>query len=318
MSIRKRWLCLIICSASYGQLLAQDADSILRTRPDAALTYHDSLDIFYLIDSLLTMEENIVTSKLGIGLNYNSNVLYAGQTLGINNFGLSPGVSYYHKIGVYANLSAYWSQDFEPNLYLATLSVGYMHTFTEKFSIDVGYDRYFPINNDFFQYKNTLSVAPYLDLKPITLSVNYSYYFTQHGVHRIMPSISLQLEKKKLFKIDNVSFTPTAYLLLGNDRWTEYQIIDGATPLERFRNYQRYGTPYRIVEIENEASGIMNYTFSFPLTLTHKNWRFLINYTYSIPKSLDKKDPLVLPETGFIAAGLTYYLNFRRKLSFLD
>src|SRR5688572_27933673 len=105
MRIPKRWLCLFICSASYGQLLAQDADSLLRAPSDSlsqlstesALSYSDSLNIFNLIDSLLTLEENVINSQLGLRWNYNSNVLYAGQTLGINNFGLSPGVSFYHK-----------------------------------------------------------------------------------------------------------------------------------------------------------------------------------------------------------------------------
>lgn len=318
MRVHRRWLWLIIYSASYSQLLAQDADSLFRAPSSEALSYSDSLDIFNLIDSILSMEEHVVKSQLGVRLNYNSNVLYAGQTLGINNFGLSPGVSYYHKIGLYADVSVYWSQDFEPTLYLATLSVGYMHSFNSKFSIDIGYDRYIPIKNDFFQYKNTISVAPYLDLKPVTFSVNYAYYFTETGVHRVMPSLSFQLEKKKLFNIDKISFTPAAYILFGNDRWTEYEIIDGATPLERFRNYQRYGTPYKIVEHEYEASGLMNYSFAFPLAVAHKNWRFLVSYTYSIPKSLDDNYPYTLPETGFIAAGLTYYINFKQKLTFLD
>lgn len=304
--MHKRWLCLVICSASYGQLLAQDADSLLRTPSDSILSYTDSLNIFNLIDSLLTLEGNTINSQLGVRLNYNSNVLYAGQTLGINNFGLSPGISYYHKTGLYADASAYWSKDFEPNLYLVTLSAGYMHSFGKKFSLDVSYDRYLPINNDFFLYKNTVSIAPYLDLKPVLFSVNYSYYFTESGIHRIMPSLSLQLEKKKLFRIDKISFTPVAYLLVGDERWSEYKILDATA------------TPPKLVEIEHSDFGIINYSFSFPLSVSHKNWRFLVSYTYSIPKKLDKDYPLDLPETGFLAAGLTYYINFKQKLTFLD
>src|SRR5689334_14305498 len=109
----KQWLCLTIWTASFCHLQAQEADtSLLRLPTDSAFTYSDSLDIFNLIDSLLTMEENAPHSQLAVRLAYNSNVFYAGRTLGIDQFGLSPGISYYHKSGLYADVSAFWSQDY--------------------------------------------------------------------------------------------------------------------------------------------------------------------------------------------------------------
>ena len=57
-------------------------------------------------------------SQLAVRLSYNSNVLSAGRTLGIENFGLAPGLSYYHKSGLYADVSGYWSKDFDPSYYL--------------------------------------------------------------------------------------------------------------------------------------------------------------------------------------------------------
>lgn len=315
MRIRKRWLCFIIWSASICHLQAHDADSALRLPTDSTLTYSDSLNIFYLIDSLLTLEEHTPSSQLAVRLAYNSNVLYAGQTLGIDQFGLSPGVSFYHKTGLYGDLSAFWSHDFEPHFYLTVLSVGYLHTFSSKLSFNVGYDRYFTINNDFLKYKNTLTATPYLDLNLISFSLNYSFYFSETSVHRLMPAFNLNLEKKKFLKLDKVTFTPSIYVLFGNERWPEVEIIYPTTALERFQNYNRYGTPYKIVVTEKNAFGVMNYAFSFPLNITHKKWNFLVSYTYNIPKALPG-DPLTLPESGFVAAGITYYINLKKnKLS---
>ena len=309
----KRWLCLILWTASYCQLQAQDADSLLLKLPsDSILSYSDSLDIFNLIDSLLTLEENTINSQLGIRLAYSSNVLYAGQTLGIDQFGLSPGASFYHKSGAYADLSAYWSADFEPNFYMTVLSLGYLHTFDSKFSMNLSYDRYFTINNDFIQYKNALSVTPSVDLKRVSFTFNYSLYFGDGSVHRLMPSLSLNLEKKKLLGIDKVSFIPTLTTLFGNEQWTQSEIIYPTTPGERLRNYLKYGTPYREVITWHNSFGVMNYSFTLPLSIKHKNWNFMIGYTYNIPVALEG-EAFPLSETSFLAAGLTYYIPFRQK-----
>jgi hypothetical protein len=309
----KRWLCLILWTASLCQLQAQDADSVLVHLPDdSVLTATDSLDIFNLIDSLLTLEENQINSQLAIRLSYNSNVLYAGQTLGIEQFGLSPGVSYYHKSGFYGDLTAYWSKDFDPDFYLLALSAGYMKTFNTNVSINLSYDRYFPINNDLFQYKNTLSATGYLDFKPMAFSLNYSFYFSETSVHRIMPSFGFNFEKKKLWGLGKVSFSPAAIILFGNESWTEVEIIEPRTLIERLRFINRYGTPYRVVETYYNPFGIMNYTFTFPLTVSHQSWNFLVCYSYSIPKALEG-ETFTLPETGFIAASLSYYIGFRSK-----
>ncbi len=141
------------------------------------LSFEDSLSIFNLIDSLLQNAE-VESSQFGIRLAYNSNVLSAGRTLGIENFGLSSGLSYYHKSGFYGDLSGFWSKDFDPKYYLTIASVGYMYSFPKVFSIMAGYDRYFynmQSEDEYIPYKNTLSVTPLFEVKPFMLAINYSY-----------------------------------------------------------------------------------------------------------------------------------------------
>src|SRR5688572_14430118 len=121
--------------------MAQDADSVLLSQVETDLTFEDSLSIFQLIDSLL-MQGDLDASQLAVRLSYNSNVMSTGRTLGIENFGLSPGISYYHKSGLYADVSGFWSKDFEPSYYLTVASLGYMRDFTKHFSVIAGYDHY--------------------------------------------------------------------------------------------------------------------------------------------------------------------------------
>lgn len=314
MGLCKRWLYLTIMLASSYPLQAQDADSLLPLSTDSILSYSDSLSIFYLIDSLLALEEIEPGSQLAVRLAYNSNVLSAGRTLGVEQFGLSPGVSYYHKSGLFADISSYWSKDFEPNYYLTILSAGYMHTFTRHFSMIAAYDRYFyntEVENEFIPYKNALSLTPYVDLNLVSFRFDYTYYFGDKNVHRLMPSVSLNLEKRGLFKIDKVMLAPAFYALFGNEELVEIEIVYPETLLELLQNYKRYGTPYKTLVTESNVFGVMNYAFSLPLTVNHRNWSFFISYTYTIPKALPG-EPLLLSESGFLAAGLTYYINLKK------
>lgn len=303
----------LIFTASCG-LQAQDAPSL----PDSTqsiLSYSDSLSIFQLIDSLLTLEDLTPGSQIATRLSYNSNVLSAGRTLGIQQFGLSPGVAYYHKSGLYADVSSFWSKDFDPQYYLTIIAAGYLHTFSKKFSMIASYDRYIyntKVDNAFIPYKNAISVSPNLDFKWISFRADYSFYFGDQKVHRIMPSVSVNLEKKGFLSIDKITFFPSVYFLFGNETLSNIEIRWPDTRIERIRNYIKYGTPYEIVEIRKEVFGLMNYAFSFPLTVSHKNWSFNFCYTYSIPRALDG-EPLLLSESSFLSGGITHYIQFKKK-----
>lgn len=298
--------------ASSLPLAAQDADT-LELPSDSLLTLSDSLSIFRLLDSLMSLEDAL-TSQLAVRMAYNSNVLSAGRTLGIDQFGLAPGLSYYHKSGLFADVSSYWSNDFEPNYYLTVLSAGYMHIVNKTISIMGSYDRYFYHfdGNEYLPYENTLTISPFFDFNYVALRTDYAYYFGNQNAHRIMPSMQLNLAKKKWLGIDKISFTPGVFVMFGNEELTEVEIDFPRTRFEALRNYQKYGTTYRIIVNERNVFGLMNYSFSFPLNITHKNWSFSMSYVYNIPKAL-AGEVITLSESGFVAAGLTWFIDLKRK-----
>jgi hypothetical protein len=307
-------LLLLIASCSQS-LKAQKADSLNPLSTPSILSYEDSLSIFQLIDSLLTLEEVSVRSMLAARVSYNSNVLAAGRTLGIEQFGLAPGLAYYHTSGLYVDVSAYWSKDFEPSYYLTIFSAGYMRTFNKWFSFIASYDRYlYNLGDDaYIPYENAFTLSPYFNIKFLTIRSDYSFYAGDETAHRLMPSISINLEKKQfLKKIDKLLFAPAVYLLFGNETLTDIEIIFPTTRLERLRNYYLYGTPYKTIVTKRNVFGLMNYAYSFPLTVSYKNWTFNFSYTYSIPRALDD-EPLLLSENSFLAGGITYYINLKKK-----
>lgn len=302
----------IVLSASCHLSSAQEADTTLLSQIGTELSFADSLAIFSLIDSLLQQGDNNA-SQLALRVTYNSNVLSTGRTLGIQNFGLAPGVSYYHKSGLYADLSGYWSHDFDPSYYLTVASVGYMKSFSDRFSLLAGYDRYFYRlgGNGYIPYSNALSFTPSVDFSLISISASYSFYFGDANAHRIMPGINFIIEKKKLLNLDRVSFTPGFFLLLGDETITTLEYIPPKSVSEAVENYRKYGTRFGIALHDRNVFGVMNYAFSVPITVNHRNWGFSLSYTYNVPKALPG-EPLILSKSSYLSGSITYFIGFSR------
>ncbi|HYG20986.1 MAG TPA: hypothetical protein VD816_18740 [Ohtaekwangia sp.] len=305
-----RPLCLLILSVFSFPVIAQENDSLL-TGSHPVMSPHDSLSIFSLIDSLLQLAPP--GSQLVVRLGYNSNVLSAGRTLGIENFGLAPGISYYHSSGAYADVSGFWSRDFDPAYYLTTVSVGYMHDFSEKFSFMAGYDRYFyqAAKDQYIPYANTLSVTPVLEFKPVTLIMNYAFYFGDSYAHRIQPGITFTLGKRQWLGLDRIAFTPGFYALFGTEIFTEIRYPD--TLREIIRRI-RMNLPW-YEQTDRKVFGLMNYLFTAPLSITFRKWSFNVTYNYSIPKALPG-ETLTFAESSYLSGSLSYFISLKRdKLS---
>jgi hypothetical protein len=306
------WFLIFTVSASPA--LAQDTDSLTIAEASNIFSSDDSLSIFMLIDSLLAIEA-ATGSQLAIRTSYNSNVLLAGRTLGIQNFGLAPGVSYYHKTGLYADVAAYWSQDFIPSYYLTIASLGYMHDFSKRFSLMAAFDKYFYRLDDgdnYIPYRHAASISPILNVSPLSLSMTYSYYFGDKHVHRVMPALSATFQTRKLWKLSRAAISPAVYVLWGTE--IVYELLIPSSRLEALQFQRDYGTPYPV--ITKELSGIMNYAFTVPLNLTWRKWSLSFSYTYSIPRAL-KGEVDVYSNSTFLSGSLLYVINLKPQKSTL-
>jgi hypothetical protein len=308
----RSWISLLILTSASG-LRAQQADVSL-SAADTTYSSLDSLSIFSLIDSLLELQES-QPSQLAVRLSYNSNVLSAGRTLGIENFGLSPGVSYFHPAGLYADISAFWSNDFSPSYYLTIASIGYMKDLSKHLSVMAGYDKYFyNFNNDevYIPFSNTLSITSILEFKPVSLSVNYSFYFGDQSAHRVMPGATVTAQRKKIWKFDRIAISPSFFALWGNEVVTTIEYVPPATLRELIQNIKDYGTRYKTVYTTEEVFGIMNYAISIPLNISYKKWAFSFTYIYNIPKALPG-EPNALSESTYLTGSLMYVIDLTSR-----
>lgn len=313
MGLKKIWLGLVLVSVCSIPVRSQQTDSLLLNDP--YITELDSLiasgdtSFLSLIDSLINVPIPKLKSQLVMRLGYNSNVVSASRTLGFNQFGVAPGISYYHKSGFYADYTGYWSKEYDPQYYLTVLSGGYMASPTLWWSIMGEYNRYLYAGlgeDEYVPYKNSAGLSNFFDIKWVTLRLDYQLFFGDKTAHRINPSLMLNLEKTKLGRIDRIAFYPTASVLYGSEQITE--LIPFA------RTY--LGIIYRVrrnlplyYEQETTRFGILNYSFSAPVSISVNNWTFLISYTYNIPKALPG-EPITLESSGYISASVSKRIEF--------
>ncbi len=278
---------------------------------DTFFTHQDSLDIFDLIDSLLKAEAVRDRSQLAVRIGYNSNIVADNRTFNINQFGLAPGISYYHKSGAYLDYTAYWSQEYDPHLYLSVASGGYLHSFSKGYSMLAEYSHYFynqPSDSTVsVPYTNNVGVSNYFNIKSFVGRLDYYFYFGEKSAHRIMPNVGFNFIKRKWHKLERISFYPNAGIMFGTEEITNYS----PAPNLLFRIvYNRTHTPKLPLVIENRYTefGVMNYSFSAPITVATKHWFFLLNYTYNIPKALPGEN-LSLENSGYISFSITRYIG---------
>ena len=290
--------------------LEQEIRKILAA--DSLLLASDSGTLLGLIDSLMNAPAPAQGSQLAFRVGYNSNVSSTGRTLGIDEFGLAPGIAYYHKSGLYADVSGYWSRQYSPTYYLTIGTVGYMAAPTKVWSVLAEYNR-FQYSSEEDQastpYRNSVGVSNFFDIGKMFLRLDYQMYFGDKTGHRLMPALGFNFEKRNWSKLSRFRVFPSLSVLLGSEKVTEE--IPFSTDLLVVLLRVRNGLPLYYTET-NQVYGVMNYAFNFPVSLTMRNWTVMINYAYNIPKQLPG-ETFDLTNSGFLSATVFRQFNFYPK-----
>ena len=324
------------------------SDSVLLDQLELELAA-DTMDIMDLIDNLLNVDYR--HSQLSMRLGYTSNITYAGRNFGIDQHGFGAGATYYHKSGLFADVSGYWNSDLNPNYNPTIASLGYLGKFTKKWTYTVGYDHYFYNKPDsseyelYYPFTNSLNASTYYELGKFTLAADYSYLFGEESTHRVRGNLMYTFSKRNWGFIDRFVFMPMASILLGNaDIFQLTPVYPEVTLRTRYDvrqlMYDTYGMNVvmhlwrnnrnRYLELEkltyeqnkdqfidyeitsNNVFGIMNYSLSAPFYFYVNNFTFALSYHYNIPVALPGED-LNLEPNSYIGATLMYNIPFIKK-----
>jgi hypothetical protein len=311
----------LLCSACWAFSQDPRADSVLLANDPLIAEFdsllansEDSLSLFRMLDGLINATTPKRTSQLLFRVGYNSNVNSTNQVAGLNQFGLSPGVSFYHRSGLYADASGYWSNQYTPNYYLTVLSLGYLGLPNSWWSLSTEYNRflYNQSGEDIYTpYTNNLAFSNFFDVKKLTFRLDYQFYFGDKQAHRIAPGVMLNFEFKNVGKISRINVRPFFNVLFGseqivNEYWEPYT----TRPLEILFRVRNNLPLYYFVSEKSTEFGVLNYALSLPLTLSLRDWNFQFSYTYNIPKTLSS-EVIQLSNGGYVALGVTRKITFR-------
>ncbi len=317
--MRQKLLIITLIIASFitqAQTLEElEAELALLESELDSLGVMDLMDLEFL-DSLLSLEEK--ETELNIGFGYSSQVVTAGQTLGIDQYGLTPSLSFYHKSGLFADYTGFFNSDADPQYFLHNASVGYMGTLGKSWSYSASYMKQFyeetsnPLEHS-FNFSGTYS------LKKFSASLAYSRYFGEQSSNLLMPSVSMFINKPDFLFLKSISIFPIVSLSYANPNllyasfteryikgvWlqestvnltdTEVFFLFSTNIPERIANRYYDGRRLKMAGAllesvdftENTRFGLTSTAFSLPVIMEF-NERFTVtlSYTYIIPERL--------------------------------
>jgi len=283
-------------SIEYDSLLSEYLyyDSILL---DELLA--DSASFFLMLDNLI--DEKYIKSTFTPRIGYSGQITNAGRSIGVDQYGFNAGVSYYHKSGIFADISGYWNSDQIPNYNTTITDLGYMGNFTPQWGFWASYTHYFfsaPEDESItFPFTNAINASTNYYIKKLSLGLDYSFTFGDETAHRIRLNSSYSFSKNNWWIFDRVSLTPNLSLLMGNANVVTWQInsarmqeLINRVGLRMYRNLMN-NDPDQLEEatysaVESNAFGIMNYSLFIPVTFTIKKVSLMVNYTLNRPVAL--------------------------------
>ena len=83
-----------------------------------------------------------------------------------------------------------------------------------------------------------------------------------------------------------MTINPAFFILVRDGTVTALEYTPPKSVAEAVENNRKYGTRFGISVHDKNVFGIMNYAFSIPIAVNHKNWGFAFSYTYNVPKAL--------------------------------
>ena len=313
--------CLFLSISGYAQRPPAVVNDSIDLTAETYFEDLDTLSILQLIDSLLLLEAASLKSQFSLHFGYTSEVSNAGRNLDIKQYGFSPGITYFHRSGVYADLTGYWNSQLDPKYDLTVFSIGYLGIISKKLSYSFSYDHSFFTDSDpdidlppaIIELllppvlNNTLSTGLDVDFDFIEASIDYSWLFNEESSHRLQFAITGDLKKKDIWFLDRASLRPTISALLGNQDIVNISFSRDLIAERRF--------PFRI-DKANEF-GVLNYQLSVPLALTKNKFQLILDYNYNLPQSLPGEN-FEYENNSFFSIDLYYTFGIGPKKSIFE
>ena len=272
-----------------------------------------SKNVDFFIDELLLEEESIndlIASLvhfqfLYFSVNYNSATYFSGRDIDLDQFNITPQISYMHSKGFYASLSGIYYSEFIPHWDVTKATVGFGKSFGKNkiWSYYASASAFLYSNDLDNLYNSTVNGGIGIHTKKRTLGtqISGSYYFGSGTSYQIVSSsyANLYLLKTKKHKL---KLRPQLSIITGT------QIVDltaGSLSKEVLtkETIETEETPI----LQSSAYSLINTQLNIPLQYSIQSFDFEIGYNLNFPSEIGLETDL--KNTSFFNFGVGYLLN---------
>jgi hypothetical protein len=260
-------------------------------------------DIDQYIDELLLEEQSldellasfINFHFLYISVNYNSDTYFSGRDIDIDQYNISPQITYMHSKGFYASLSGIYYSEFIPKWDVTTATIGYGKSFGKDkiwryYTSLSGY--LYSENNIDGLYNGNISAGFGIQNKNRTLGtvISGSYYLGNDAAYQIVSRTYANLKLLKTKK-HHLKFRPQLSIYTGT------QIVDVLSDT----------TLQETIISQNNVFGLINTQINFPIQYNTNSFDFELGYNLNFPSEIG--DETDLKNTSFFNIGISYLLD---------
>ncbi len=234
-------------------------------------------------------------------LNYASKSLYAGRSVGTDQFDLTGQIHYFHSSGFNLGIAGVAYSGFTPKYNTTILTAGYFHKFknAEPLSIRASYSRYFFEDIDSVEasaFNSSLTLGASFTKKHFGASANTAFLFGDDFSTQFDLSTWGSFNLFKFGYSNKLSFEPEVSVYFG------YQTAI----------YGQFGVDFlSFLNRSSEEFGLMNTELAFPMTLSLGGFDLEAGYYIDFPRALGL-EPKIDPVSWF-GLSVSYMFDLNKK-----
>jgi hypothetical protein len=234
---------------------------------------------------------------LYISATYNSDTYFSGRDIDIDQYNITPQITYAHSNGIFASLSGIYYSEFVPKWDVTTAMIGFSKNIGKKksFNYSVSYSKYFYANDIDNIYTNTLNAGLGVRNENRTLGtqISGSYLFGEDQSFEIASRSFVDVNLLKTKKT-NLKFKP------------QLNIVAGKQTIELARIYNQDGQ-ILMEYADNDVFDLINTQINLPLLFSTNSFDFEAGYNINFPNALG--DESNLKNTGFFNISIGYLID---------
>ena len=305
---------LLIFSAAYSQqeTNVEEIDSLIE-------------ELFFSQQELGDLLNENKISLIYSSINYNSNTYYSGRSIGVNQFNLSPQISYLNSNGLTISLSGIYLDQFEPEWDLTTISIGYSKWINEKntFSLNTSISNYFYSydENDIYSRSVSLGMSYQSFNNKLFLNTSAGIFFDGSNLFQIASNFyySFSLIKKRE-KIKGQNQRSQVWKVNVNGKKKPRRILTDKLTLDFnpmvsfYFNSETIDTEYspsffvnQNRSVDQNYFGLINTQIKLPIEFNLNNIDLEFSYYINIPVPIGDENNL--PNTSFFGISVGYLFD---------